>query len=75
MLLLAALKFLFGSLRFNVALEIKPGVPAYAINKMDRMIIWSAALILGPSSLWIGVLGRFSILSAPCGCSTRPKNG
>ncbi len=54
--LLAALKFLFGTLQFNVALEIKPGVPAYALNKMDRMIIWSAALILGPSSLWIGVL-------------------
>lgn len=46
----------FNRLRFFVQEEIRPGMVSSVDNSLEGMLIWSAALMLGPVGLWFGVL-------------------
>ena len=48
--------FLFDYFNFQIQLEVLPGIFASATGTMDVLIIWSAALLVGPTALWLIVL-------------------
>ncbi|HEX3051745.1 MAG TPA: PP2C family protein-serine/threonine phosphatase [Aggregatilineaceae bacterium] len=59
---LGALQIMFSNLPFEMAIELSPGIPASAVSSLDRLVLWSAALILGPVALWIPVVEGLALL-------------
>jgi hypothetical protein len=55
LLLFLVLIYLFQRLRFFLFLNIR-GIPANAVGALDGVIVWTGALLFGPSALWIAVL-------------------
>ncbi|MBN1177693.1 MAG: SpoIIE family protein phosphatase [Anaerolineae bacterium] len=53
---LFSLLFIFDRLGFFMFIEVKPGVYANFGGSLDTLIVWSAALLFGPSALWLAVL-------------------
>jgi len=56
-LLLAALVFIIKKFDFFFFFEVRPGVFSYNASSFEGIITWSAALIFGPTVLWLAVLG------------------
>lgn len=56
LLLFFALTFLFRRLAFFIIFEAKPGIYADFDGSLETIVIWWAALLYGPSVLWLGVL-------------------
>jgi serine phosphatase RsbU (regulator of sigma subunit) len=54
--LLFALQFLFERLDFFLFVEVTPGTYSIWQSSLGPVIVWSAALIFGPSALWLFVL-------------------
>ena len=54
--LLLALLFLFDQLDFFFFVEITPGIYSDWQSSLSTIIVWSAAFIFGPTSLWLAVL-------------------
>jgi hypothetical protein len=57
LLLLLGLVLLLRQLRFSFLLEIAPRSYASAEGSLKEIVSWSAALVFGPSALWLTVLG------------------
>ena len=55
-LLLLALNILFNRFEYQLQLEVLPGVFASASGALDILIVWSAALLFGPTAAWLLVL-------------------
>lgn len=56
LLVLLLCHFLFDYWDFRIQLEVIPGLFASAGAAMDVLVIWSAALLLGPTALWLIVV-------------------
>jgi serine phosphatase RsbU (regulator of sigma subunit) len=56
LLLLCALLFLFKRLRFFLYLEAPEAATPQFENTFEPIVTWSAALIFGPTALWMAVL-------------------
>jgi serine phosphatase RsbU (regulator of sigma subunit) len=56
LLLLSILLFLFRRFSFFVFVEIKPGDFVDLAGSLDSVIMWSAALLFGPTALWLAFL-------------------
>ena len=54
--LLLGLLFLFEQLDFFFFVEITPGIYSDWQSSLSTIIVWSAAFIFGPTSLWLAVL-------------------
>ena len=60
-LLMGAIMYVFNHLRFFFITEIRTGVYANSDSSMDGIAVWAAILILGPTALWLKVIGDFLI--------------
>jgi serine phosphatase RsbU (regulator of sigma subunit) len=56
-LLLGVIYFLFNRLRFFYITEIRSGGYANTDGAMDGIAIWVAILLLGPTALWLKIIG------------------
>ncbi|MCP4428592.1 MAG: SpoIIE family protein phosphatase [Chloroflexi bacterium] len=61
-LLLLALNILFNRFRYQLNLEVLPGVFASAIGSLDILVVWSAALLFGPTAVWLIILAELGRL-------------
>lgn len=59
--LFTALIYILGRLDFFMITEIKSGVFADVNGSMENIVIISAALLFGPSALWIGLVWPLSV--------------
>jgi serine phosphatase RsbU (regulator of sigma subunit) len=55
-LLLLVLAYLFSRYHFELQLEVAPGRIVALDETLEDLVLWSAALILGPVAVWIAVL-------------------
>ncbi|MCC7449364.1 MAG: PP2C family protein-serine/threonine phosphatase [Anaerolineae bacterium] len=55
LLLLFILGLLFKRFRFFLVFEMKPGIYSDISGSLESVVGWSAALLFGPSGLWLGV--------------------
>lgn len=56
LLVLAGVGLAFGWLTFTLSVEIKSGLFAHADGDLSNIIVWSVALIFGPTGLWLPIL-------------------
>jgi serine phosphatase RsbU (regulator of sigma subunit) len=57
LLVLAALILIFDQLRFFLIVEFGPNQYGSADGSLSGIVLWSAILLVGPSALWLGVIG------------------
>jgi len=55
-LILFILGLLFKRFRFFLVFEMKPGIYSDISGSLESVVGWSAALLFGPTGLWLGVL-------------------
>jgi serine phosphatase RsbU (regulator of sigma subunit) len=58
-LLMGVILYIFNRLRFFFITEIRSGGYANSDGALDGMIVWAAILLLGPTALWLKVIGDF----------------
>jgi serine phosphatase RsbU (regulator of sigma subunit) len=63
-LLMGGILYMFYRLRFFFITEIRTGGYANSDGAMDGIAVWSAILLLGPTALWLKVIGDFITLSS-----------
>jgi len=56
LVMVGGLHILFSNLTFEMVIELSPGIPANAVSSLERLVLWSGALIVGPEVLWVPVL-------------------
>jgi len=62
-LLLLVLNILFNRFGYQLQFEVLPGVFASASGALDILVVWSAALLFGPTAVWLIVLVEFGRLT------------
>jgi hypothetical protein len=73
--LLLVLLFVSERLHFYFFIEIMPGTYADWQASLTSVITWSAALMFGPSSLWLAALHEFVYYTAGGGDQPRSRGG
>jgi serine phosphatase RsbU (regulator of sigma subunit) len=59
LLIFATLMVIFDYLKFFLIIELGPNRYGSADGSLSGIVLWSAILLIGPSALWLGVIGAF----------------
>ena len=57
LLIFVALMIVFDYLKFFLIVELGPNQYGSADGSLSGIVLWSAILLIGPSALWLGVIG------------------
>lgn len=55
--ILLIVTFLIQRYAFRLQVQLRKGMSAATTGSLEAIVVWSAALIFGPSALWLGVFG------------------
>ena len=55
--ILLIVTFLLQRYAFRLQVQLRKGMSAATTGSLEAIVVWSAALIFGPSALWLGVFG------------------